>query len=362
MKRYEFITKDIYKTIKDNYYWNECLRNISNYCTNSSYGGAALIPMDENMQDWRYGSNENTETENLYYNYWKDKSPLSKNYGKINLDSGFVYKDDQFLSEEEINNIPFYQDFLRFFGVRRIHNIFFKTKTDHRFMLSVQSPLEMDRHHSEKIKENMFRVTPHIINSIELSIDFNDNSKSIRIFENLFEEIPYGIAILNEHNIIIHANNVLLNMENDGIFIKDGKIRTKHNSDNKNIEKIMSQKACENQVFQIRCENEKIIYGKIIILESDLDVYKNGRTKIIVFSIQNVGLKTEAVLQDMFLTKSQAKIACLIANGKSIKDSALEMCISEGTARQMVKEIFSRIGINSQAQLTAFVKNISLIS
>lgn len=215
-------------------------------------------------------------------------------------------------------------------------------------MLSVQSPLEMDRHHSEKIKENMFRVTPHIINAIELSIDFNDNSKSIRIFENLFEEIPYGIAILNEHNIIIHANNVLLNMENDGIFIKDGKI--------------MSQKACENQVFQIRCENEKIIYGKIIILESDLDAYKNGRTKIIVFSIQNVGLKTEAVLQDMFLTKSQAKIACLIANGKSIKDSALEMCISEGTARQMVKEIFSRIGINSQAQLTAFVKNISLIS
>lgn len=291
---------------------------------------------------------KNTETENLYYNYWKDKSPLSKNYGKINLDSRFIYNDNQFLSEDEINNIPFYQDFLRVFGVRRIHNILFKTNTDHRFMLSVQSPLEMDRHHSEKIKENMFRVTPHIINAIELSIDFNDNSKSIRIFENLFEEIPYGIAILNEHNIIIHANNVLLNMENDGIFIKDGKI--------------MSQKACENQVFQIRCENEKIIYGKIIILESDLDAYKNGRTKIIVFSIQNVGLKTEAVLQDMFLTKSQAKIACLIANGKSIKDSALEMCISEGTARQMVKEIFSRIGINSQAQLTAFVKNISLIS
>lgn len=56
MKRYEFITKDIYKTIKDNYYWDECLRNISSYCTNSSYGGASLIPMDKNMQNWRYGS------------------------------------------------------------------------------------------------------------------------------------------------------------------------------------------------------------------------------------------------------------------------------------------------------------------
>lgn len=56
MKRYEFITKDIYKTIKDNYYWDECLRNISSYCTNSSYGGASLIPMDKNMQNWIYGS------------------------------------------------------------------------------------------------------------------------------------------------------------------------------------------------------------------------------------------------------------------------------------------------------------------
>ncbi|GAN90535.1 transcriptional regulator LuxR [Gluconobacter frateurii M-2] len=362
MKRHEFITKDIYKTIKDNNYWYNCLKNISYYCTESSYGGAAIIPMDADMQNWRYGSNENTETENLYYNYWKNKSPLSENYSKIDLTSGFIYKDDQFLSENEIDHIPFYQDFLRVFGVRRIHNVLFKTDVGHRFILSVQSPIGMDNKDSEKIKQNMIKVTPHIINSVELSINFNRKSKSIRIFENLFEEIPYGVAILNENNTVIHANRILLNMENDGIFIKDGKIRTKYNSYNKNIEKIISQNSSINKVFKIYCESGKILYGKIIILEKDLDTSTNGSTKMIVFSIQNVGLKTEAVLRDLFLTKSQAKIACLIANGKSVKDSALEMKISEGTARQMVKEIFSRIGINSQSQLTAFVKNISLIS
>ncbi|WP_082783723.1 LuxR C-terminal-related transcriptional regulator [Acetobacter malorum] len=61
------------------------------------------------------------------------------------------------------------------------------------------------------------------------------------------------------------------------------------------------------------------------------------------------------------LSPSQAKISCLLTEGLSIKEAALKMGISEGTARQMVKEIFSRLEINSQNKLISFVKSVNFI-
>ncbi|MFT8376277.1 MULTISPECIES: LuxR family transcriptional regulator [Gluconobacter] len=356
MENHIFITKNIYKTIEDRSEWNEALVNIAKYCTDSSFGGASLIPLDEDMSEWRFGSNQDPKTEELYYNHWRNKSPLSV-YTRKKIENDFLYVDDSFLSDKQIDKIPFYMEFLREFGVRRIHHAMFKTENGNRFLLSVQSPDGLTIQSSAIIKQNLTRIIPHVIQAVGTGISFNKSKNFHEIFENSFKEMPFGIALINSENKIVYANNNLIRMESDGIFIKNNTIQVKSSDGNSKFSRLLSGSGDIHNPIKIKTETDKIFFAKVINVSSKME-----QTRMVIFSIHRVNSETEAILSNLFLTASQSKIACLIANGNSIKDSSLKMNITEGTARQMVKDIFVRLGVNSQSQLTAFVKNISFIA
>lgn len=50
-------------------------------------------------------------------------------------------------------------------------------------------------------------------------------------------------------------------------------------------------------------------------------------------------------------TPSQSRLAGLLARGSSLKDAALRLGITEGSARQYLKIIFRKTGTNRQADL-----------
>ena len=59
-----------------------------------------------------------------------------------------------------------------------------------------------------------------------------------------------------------------------------------------------------------------------------------------------------ALLQAEFkLTPAQARLAALIHDGASVKQAAMQLGITEGSARQYLRRIFAKTGTNRQIDL-----------
>nr|WP_298796556.1 hypothetical protein [uncultured Acetobacter sp.] len=362
----EDIVNDVHKTIDDRKYWNTALKKISKYCNGSDGGGASLIPLDNNMMGWRYGSNNDKKADLLYYSYWRDKSPLA---GIINqsIDKDLFFINDSFLSDDEINHNPFYQEFLKEFGVKRLNHALFKTEQGDRFLLSVQSPFDDYEGNQKNINDRSKKIVPYIKNYLSIGIKFDNINNTKEVFENLFGDMVCGIVFLNENNKVVYENKNIINMECYGIYIKNNTIIMPDNNSDYKF-KLFLKKIEENpskNFFKFYGKDGNILSVRIAYFPAQFTLSKASHSKVskvVIFSPEFVNESTEEILREFFLSPSQAKISCMITNGLSIKEASVKMNISEGTARQMVKEIFVRLGINSQNKLISFVKNVSFMS
>ena len=67
------------------------------------------------------------------------------------------------------------------------------------------------------------------------------------------------------------------------------------------------------------------------------------------------------VIRKVFgLTTGEARLASLLASGQSVKEAAGELDISEGTARFVLKRIFSKLGVSRQAELVSRLRRLIL--
>ncbi|WP_156473876.1 hypothetical protein [Acetobacter malorum] len=360
------IIDDIHKTIDNKNHWKNVVKEISKYCNGNNGGGASLIPLEGNMIEWRYGSNDDKKADLLYYSHWREKSPML-DYVNRNINKDLFCLDDSFLSDDDINHHPFYQEFLKEFGVKRVHQILFKIEQGDRFILSVQSPWDDLDVNPKQINKKLREITPYIKNYLSIAFKFNSMNNTKKIFESLLEDMVCGIVFLNESNKIVHANKKMIDMQKYGLFIKNDVIVMPDNQSHYKF-KLFLKQVEENpgkNFFKFYGKDGNLLSVRIIYFPEISQSIKNSDStinKVVIFSPEFVSDNTENILKEFFLSPSQAKISCMLANGISIKEAAVKMNISEGTARQMVKEVFVRLGINSQNKLISFVKNISFMS
>ena len=56
------------------------------------------------------------------------------------------------------------------------------------------------------------------------------------------------------------------------------------------------------------------------------------------------------------LSPTQARLAALLFNGKSVKDAANDLHITEGSARQYLKKVFEKTGAKRQLELIRVIE------
>lgn len=59
------------------------------------------------------------------------------------------------------------------------------------------------------------------------------------------------------------------------------------------------------------------------------------------------------------LTPKEAQLTAVIGHGRPLEEAAAELGISIGTARTHLKHTFMKLGVNSQVQLVALVRNVA---
>ncbi len=209
---------------------------------------------------------------------------------------------------------------------------------------------------SEEILSTSFQLTSILFKS-------TCATTSEEIFEYLVKHLPFGVIIANEKNDItfknIIAERLLKTNEIDYKSLLSSIISIDNNRRSSGREG--SSKCNRKIITHINGKNSETYFAKILRIKKINQGSDEGDFSIIVFTSGKVDLKTEKILSELFLTPSQSRIACLISNGLSLKDAASFLGIKESTARQNMKEVISRLGVKSQKDVVAFVKNLAAV-
>jgi DNA-binding CsgD family transcriptional regulator len=88
-----------------------------------------------------------------------------------------------------------------------------------------------------------------------------------------------------------------------------------------------------------------------------------SRPRAILLAIeQKIDQPTDpAVVRDLLgLTLGEARVAALVGSGLSPKEAAARLGIAKETARNVLKRVFSKVGVSRQSELAALLAKISL--
>jgi DNA-binding CsgD family transcriptional regulator len=68
-----------------------------------------------------------------------------------------------------------------------------------------------------------------------------------------------------------------------------------------------------------------------------------------------------AIVRDLLgVTLGEARVAALIGHGLNPRDTAQKLGIAEDTARNVLKRVFSKVGVSRQSELVALLTKLVL--
>jgi DNA-binding CsgD family transcriptional regulator len=90
------------------------------------------------------------------------------------------------------------------------------------------------------------------------------------------------------------------------------------------------------------------------------DIFSKSAAIVVASPVGNTGPADLRVISGLFdLTATEAKVARVVAGGHSVNEAATRLAMRRETVRSHLKRIFSKTGVNTQAQLTALLSNLA---
>lgn len=273
-----------------------------------------------------------------------------------------------YMSEEVLHDTRVYKEILSVGGVEYTLGI---NLLDHdqamTYFLALRNKSQPA--YGEEECELLSELYPHLHRAIKLQkelgkLDFERNATA-----DALDGMAMGIVVL-DHNLRIQYLNETAKMitaEEDGIGISGDRLKIKSDQESGIYKKIREQlKEQHNKEGKNETSGSVLISrpsGKEAYSVLISDYIPHPREALIpqtlspyaMLLIRDLDHPHESrieILQRLYgLTPSQAKLTNLLANGLSLKEAALQMKLTQESARQYLKLVFQKTGTSRQAEL-----------
>ncbi|MGO4450406.1 helix-turn-helix transcriptional regulator [Phyllobacterium sp. TAF24] len=118
------------------------------------------------------------------------------------------------------------------------------------------------------------------------------------------------------------------------------------------------------KTIPVSCGIDRQLAHVIPICGATRNFFYEARLLLVMTKVDAAALvPSKEILTRLYqLTDSEARLARMLAAGRSLKDSALLLGISYGTARSYLVRIFRKTETNQQSELVAVLKTTAQIS
>jgi DNA-binding CsgD family transcriptional regulator len=188
--------------------------------------------------------------------------------------------------------------------------------------------------------------------------------------EELLDNNPHGILLLDERKRIVFANRAIraLEADHDGIGLGAdgaGGVAVPDKQDNDRLHALIDQALAATAVgpganaVRARRPSGKRPYGILVGPVSRKYSVLSGLRPAVCIVITDPERSTYALkarLRTIFgLTEAEARLAGLLADGANLRDAASKLNVTYGTGRARLAQVFQKTETRSQAELVALL-------
>jgi DNA-binding CsgD family transcriptional regulator len=220
-------------------------------------------------------------------------------------------------------------------------------------------------------------LRPHLEHALELYARLNRNELEKIIYEDAINQLGIGTIVLNGHGAVIETNQVAQEIlhEHSCISVINGNLILSGAEHANMLEHLIKQALAWRDTrhakpfvdaLRIECPGESSV--GLLIRNAPADPwYQNEANPSAVVYISDLTKQLSApeqlVARIFGLTRSEASLATLLANGASLAEAALAMKLAESSVRTYLKRVFSKVGVSRQAELVrVIVKSVALLA
>lgn len=226
-------------------------------------------------------------------------------------------------------------------------------------------------------------LLPHLERSLRLYARIMRTQSEKLAYEKAIGHLAFGSVLVGGDGNVIDANQIAhtLVKKHKDVAIIGARLELSSEEGNSELQEAVARaiKSRKEQdiepaidLVRMRCCCSALL-GFLVVPTPLLAFYQGEHTPSVVIYIceleQHAGgrrerhISAEQLVAKMFkLTKAEARLAVLLADGLTIVEAAGEMNITEGSARNYSKRIYERIGIRGQTELVRLIyKSVAML-
>ena len=287
-----------------------------------------------------------------------------------------VLEDADLFTADEIDRSPFYQEFLRPLdcglmigrettGVRRGTKVIICSQRAWR-----APPPEPDERRAFAVLSN------HLIRSLQIHQRLASPEGAHDHLADLLDRLSCGAAIVGADGRLLHVNAMAERLAGDGFSLRQGRLVASAVGEQVRIDgllrRVLAPSLQDDEAAPIalsRPSGMRPILMQAIPLSARADIPLApllddlGAALVIIADPDREAPACSAdALQRLGLTAAEARIAALLGAGRSPREIAEQQHILTATVRFHIKNLYSKLDIRRQGELTRIVQAVTLVN
>ena len=309
-----------------------------------------------------------------YFTTYHDLNPYSQRSFHL-LKTGSLFRSHEDCPPEEFEQTEFYRDYFR--ELNLFHAIAMTVWHEADLASNVSLARSRERGIYTDEEADLLRILlPHLQRSFRIGNMLADLQLERDMLSKTLDKLPQGALVINELGYPIFMNESAQQMlaRQDGFALdRQGKLQVTNRAAAVELQQMIHSASQRfdalkqdcGGVMQIERPSGLRAYSLMIAplnLELSQLNYQQAAAMIFITDPEAQSAAPAEVLQNLYgLTPAEAKLAALLAQGKSLTEAATELHVTQNTARTHLKHVFQKTGVNRQSELVKLILNSPVV-
>lgn len=280
----------------------------------------------------------------------------------------------QLFSEDEVARDPMRQEFLSAYGIGAFAAQMVEPRPGQVFTFSLQRGL--NRGHFERAElDTLNWLGQHAARALTISLRFAaSDGVAASLFE-VLDRFDGGVFLLDGRREVALMNGAAERLLGDGLTVNKRRLFASASDRQQALDLLISTAfdrlgpgAEHGPVGLPRPSGKKPLLAQAMPLRSRRMLDDLGRLAfapegalLVVVDPEQAGIAPHEGLRLLGLTAAEARLAALVGTGLRRRDAAAALGISEWTARDTLKHVYSKLDIGTQGELVRLVDRIAVV-
>lgn len=214
-------------------------------------------------------------------------------------------------------------------------------------------------------------LLPHVQRVLNLHLGIHQDRQVISLYSRSLAQLMVAVIVLDQSGVVIETNpsaNRLLKAE-DGLMIRDGKLRACYGIDNRKLQRLIGSTLMHSKVSRlsrteglcISRQSGELNWG-VVVQSIAANEWTDDKPRpcvaVFVRDTESQASPPVRLVRQLFqLTPAETSLSIHLANGLSLDEAAEALNTRYNTARSHLRSIFAKLNVRSQTELVRVFLN-----